>query len=172
MVPRVARMRPGKPLRTSFGSRPLWSIWAWVSRTASMSAARKGNAPVVQLLQGLLSLKQAAIDQEASGSGLKEIAGARHGARRAAKPDRDAHRDVSGMSASFISLCNASTNRSSSAMALVECGTLCVERIERMPDTSHLAAEFFREQRVRDDGVDRCRAGSSQRLGAGDHGAA
>ena len=38
-------------------------------------AKRKGA--VVQLFQGLLSLKQPAIDQEAPGAGLEEIAGAR-----------------------------------------------------------------------------------------------
>ena len=45
MVPRVARMRPANPLRTSLGNRPLWSIWAWVSSTASISAGRNGKAP-------------------------------------------------------------------------------------------------------------------------------
>ncbi len=94
----------------------------------------KRKRPVVQLLQGFRSLKQAAIDQEASGAGLEQIAGARHGAGRAEEPDRDAHRDVSGKVANVISSCKASMNRLSSTMALVECGTLCVERIERMPD--------------------------------------
>ncbi len=45
MVPRVARILPRKPSRTSFGSKPLWSMCAWVSSTASMSAGRNGNAP-------------------------------------------------------------------------------------------------------------------------------
>ena len=45
MVPRVARILPRKPSRTSFGNSPLWSIWAWVSSTASMSAGRNGKAP-------------------------------------------------------------------------------------------------------------------------------
>ena len=45
MVPRVAQIGPRNPARTSLGSSPLWSIWAWVSSTASMSAALKGKAP-------------------------------------------------------------------------------------------------------------------------------
>ncbi len=45
MVPRVAKIGPRKPSRISFGNRPLWSIWAWVSSTASISAGAKGNAP-------------------------------------------------------------------------------------------------------------------------------
>ena len=39
-------------------------------------------------------------------------------------------------SANRISSCKASTNRLSSTMALVECGTLWVDRIERMPARS------------------------------------
>ena len=68
--------------------------------------------------------------------------------------------------------CKASTKDSSSAMALVECGTLCVERIERMPAANIVATSCFRKQCVRDDGVDRGRAGGGERLGAGDHRAA
>ena len=45
MVPRVARIGPRNPPRTSFGSKPLWSICAWVSSTTSMSTASKGKAP-------------------------------------------------------------------------------------------------------------------------------
>ena len=52
-------------------------------------AKRKGA--VVQFFQGLLSLKQPAIDQKTASACLKEIAGARNGARCAAKPDGDAH---------------------------------------------------------------------------------
>ena len=45
MVPRVAQIEPRKPPRTSFGINPLWSIWAWVNSTTSMSAGLNGNLP-------------------------------------------------------------------------------------------------------------------------------
>ena len=51
----------------------------------------KRKGAVVQFLQRLLSLKQTAIDQETPSAHLKEVAGARDGARCAAKPDGDAH---------------------------------------------------------------------------------
>jgi hypothetical protein len=44
IVPRVARILPRKPSRTSFGNSPLWSICAWVSSTISTSAGRNGKA--------------------------------------------------------------------------------------------------------------------------------
>ena len=91
MVPRVAKMRPGKPSRTSFGRSPLWSIWACVSSTASMSAGAKWKGAVVELLQRLLSLKQATVDQEPAGTRFEQMARAGHGAGGAAKAQRDAH---------------------------------------------------------------------------------
>ena len=94
----------------------------------------KRKRPVVQLLQGFLPLEQPAVDQETSGSGFKEVAGARHCSSRAAKPDRYAHRNVSGKVVKISSDFNAWTNKSSSGIALVKCGTLCEERTERMPD--------------------------------------
>ena len=57
-------------------------------------------------------------------------------------------------------------------MALVKCGTLCVERIERIPEEVISLASRFRKQRMCHDRVDRRRTGGGQRLGAGDDGAA
>ena len=104
---------------------------------------------IVQRLQRLRSLKQPAVDEETSGPGLEQMARAGHGAGRAAEPQGDAHRRFSGLLASVISACKASTNRSSSAMAFVGCGTLSVERMERMPDcessSRRVPAETARE---------------------------
>ena len=38
----VQWMGPRKPSRTSFGSRPEWSMWAWVERTKSIDAGGTG----------------------------------------------------------------------------------------------------------------------------------
>ena len=43
-VSRVVRIRPRKPSLISMGIRPVWSMWAWVTRTKSMSFAAKGKA--------------------------------------------------------------------------------------------------------------------------------
>ena len=71
MVPRVARMRPAKAV-----AHELWQQAAVVDMGVGQQhrvdigrAERKGA--VVQLLQRLRSLKQAAIDQEASGRGSR-----------------------------------------------------------------------------------------------------
>src|SRR5690349_8917992 len=88
---------------------------------------------VVQRFQRFRSLKQPAIDQELSLRRNKEIAGAGNGAGGAAKLDGDAHGGlpVSGMPTT--SRRNARARRSSRRMALVGCGTLLVDRTERMP---------------------------------------
>ena len=111
MVPRVARMRPAKSVAHQLRQQAAVVDMGMGQKHGVDIGGTKRKGAVVQLLQGLLSLKQAAIDQEAPGSGLEEIAGARHGAGRAAKPDGDAHRDVSGRGASVISLCKASAKR-------------------------------------------------------------
>ena len=123
-----------------------------------------------------------------SGSSVPETARSRSGSvrigfrRDSRSPSRCGPRRKTGSSRSSgclrkscetsASACNAWTNKSSSGMALVECGTLCVERIERMPDRTMSWYAVLREQRVGDDGVDRSRTGRGQRPGAGDHGAA
>ena len=131
MVPRVARIRPANPSAHELGQQATVIDMGMGEQHGVDFGGTKRKGAVVQFLQGLLSLKQPAIDQETPGACLEEIAGARDGARCAAKPDGDAHWDGSA-SSPF----NASTNSSSSAMALVKCGTLCVERIERIPDAA------------------------------------
>ena len=42
-VAAVAWIAPSNPASISLGSRPEWSMWAWVSRTASTLAASNGN---------------------------------------------------------------------------------------------------------------------------------
>ena len=66
----------------------------------------------------------------------------------------------------------ASANSSSRTMALVKCGTLCVERIERIQEEVIWLASRFRKKRMCHDDVDRRGTGGGQRLGAGDNGAA
>ena len=96
MVPRVARMRPAKAVAHQLRQQAAVVDMGMGQQHGVDVGGAKRKGAVVQFLQGLLSLKQAAVDQEASGSGFEEIAGARHGAGRAAKSDRHAHRDVSG----------------------------------------------------------------------------
>src|SRR6476646_7747026 len=92
----------------------------------------KGKTAVIELLECLLPLEQAAIDQEAAGGGLEQVARASHGAGGAAKSNGDAHVVVSGKGV-LLSDRRAAARISSSAIALVGCGTLSVERTERMP---------------------------------------
>ena len=40
---RVVTIRPRYPALTSFGSRPEWSMWAWVDNTASSDPTAKGK---------------------------------------------------------------------------------------------------------------------------------
>jgi len=42
-VAEVESTLPLKPLLTSLGSMPEWSIWAWVTNTKSISAGLKGR---------------------------------------------------------------------------------------------------------------------------------
>ena len=42
-VSRVVMMRPWKPFLMSMGMRPEWSMWAWVTSTASMLPGWKGS---------------------------------------------------------------------------------------------------------------------------------
>ena len=124
MVPRVAWIRPDKAVAHELGQEAA-VIDMGVRQQHGIDvggAERKG--PVVQFLQRFLSLKQAAIDQKTSGAGFKEVAGARDGARGPAEPDGHTHREISQVSARISSPFKASTNKSSSAMALVEWGTL------------------------------------------------
>ena len=39
----VAKIGPRYPARTSFGSWPEWSMWAWVSSTASICSTANGK---------------------------------------------------------------------------------------------------------------------------------
>ena len=172
MVPRVANILPRKPSRTSFGNSPLWSIWACVRTTASTSVGPERKGAVVELLQGFLALEQAAVDQETPGRRFDQIARARHGVRRAAKSNGHAHVGISGDVMPPISPRSAAARMSSSGMALVGCGTLDVERIERMPALANSAAMSGGNKRVGDDGVDRRGAGRRERVGAGDQRAA
>src|ERR1035437_3941948 len=99
---------------------------------------RKGA--IIEFLQGLLALEQAAVDQETSGLRLDQIAGPCHGARRAAKSNGYAHGFISGKLVPLISPRSAATKISSSGIALVGCGTLLVERMERMPASANSIA--------------------------------
>src|SRR5665213_552107 len=98
---------------------------------------RKGG--VVERLQGFRPLEQAAVDQQAPGLGLKQIAGAGHGPRGAAKFDRHAHDASPREPATMNSRRRASASSASSSMALVGCGTLWVERIDRRPASKNRA---------------------------------
>jgi hypothetical protein len=42
-VARWAKISPRKPWRASSGSRPEWSMWAWLSTTASMARGSTGK---------------------------------------------------------------------------------------------------------------------------------
>ena len=63
---------PRKPSRTSFGARPQWSTWAWVSSIASKSRSRKGLG---SQFRGQIRplLIHAAIDQHAGAVGLEVV---------------------------------------------------------------------------------------------------
>ncbi len=63
-----------------------------------------------------------------------------------------------------ISRRSASANNSSSAMALVGCGTLSVERMVRMPALAKSRSHRRRKQRVGDDRVDRVAPAASSAL--------
>src|SRR5665647_543392 len=100
----------------------------------------EGKVVIVEFLQGLWTLEQAAIDQKTPGRRLDEIARTRHGVRRAAKSNGHAHVVVSEKVAPFSSLRRAAARISSSGMALLGCGTLDVERMERMPALANAVA--------------------------------
>ena len=66
MVPSVARIRPEKPLRTSFGKKAAM-VDMGVGQQHRVDLCRaKRKDPVVEFLQGFRSLKQPAVDQETS----------------------------------------------------------------------------------------------------------
>ena len=70
-------MRPWKPFLMSMGTRPEWSMWAWVTSTASMLAAAKGmELPVVELTAENVreQRKQIEFDAAFGGERLKGLA--------------------------------------------------------------------------------------------------
>jgi hypothetical protein len=64
MVPRVARMRPANPPRTSFGQQAAMIDMGMGQQHGVDIGGAKRKGAVVQFFQRLLSLKQPAIDQE------------------------------------------------------------------------------------------------------------
>ncbi len=80
-VTRVVRMRPWKPCFTSMGTRPVWSIWAWVMSTKSIFAGMEGQGFIVHLVT---PLPQAAVDQDVFAVDLQTVTAAksRTGQRR------------------------------------------------------------------------------------------
>ena len=171
MVPRVARMRPAKAVAHQLRQQAAMVDMGMGQQHGIDVGRAKRKGAVVQLLQGLLSLKQAAIDQEAPGlasrtdstspspcaprrktgwlrsSGFSAVGCAHLAARR--------RRTVRRARWHWWNAGRCGSNGSS------ECRLRAISR-----------QSCFRKQRVRDDGVDRRRAGGVQRLGAGDHGAA
>ena len=59
----VAKIGPSKPRFTSFGTRPLWSICAWVRMHGVKVCRTEGECPVVELLLGFRALEHPTIDQ-------------------------------------------------------------------------------------------------------------
>src|SRR5450759_4001828 len=100
----------------------------------------KRKGVVVQFLQGLLALEQAAIDQETPRWRLDEETRTRHRARCAAKSNGYAHIVISGKVVPLISRRSAAAKILSSGIALVGCGTLDVDRMERMPASANSVA--------------------------------
>ena len=129
---------------------------------------REGS--VVQFLQGLLTLEQAAVDQKAAGLRFKEVARAGHRARGAAKPNGHTHEVFSGKCLPLISRRKAVARMSSSGIALVGWGTLDVERTDRMPASAN-GRHLRSKQGVGNDGVDGRRTRSPERPCAGDQSA-
>ena len=71
MVPRVARIRPRKPARTSFGNSPRVVDMRMGQQHGVDVGGPEREGAVVQCLQGLLALEQAAVDQQPPGRGLR-----------------------------------------------------------------------------------------------------
>ena len=91
MVPRVAMDAAGESAAHEFGQQAAMIDMSVGQQHGVNIGGAKRKGPVIQFFQGFLSLKQPAIDQKASGPRLKEITGARDGARCAAKPDGQIH---------------------------------------------------------------------------------
>ena len=70
-----AQIGPRKPRFTSNGTRPMWSICAWLITSASIDAASNGNASALLRLHFRAALAHAAIQQDALAGRFDQVHG-------------------------------------------------------------------------------------------------
>ena len=128
MVPRVAKIGPAKSAARELGDQAAVVDMGVGEQHRGDIGRREGKSAVVQFLQRLGTLEQAAIDQQTPGRRLEQMAGAGHRAGGAAESDANAH----GL-APTASLASAPAKMPSNMIALVGCGTLSLDLTLRMP---------------------------------------
>ena len=123
MVPRVAKIRPAKAAAHELRHQAaVVDMGMRQQHRVDIGRAKRKRA-VVQLLQRLRPLEQPAIDQQAPGRRLEQMAGAGHRAGGAAKSNGNAH----GLAPTALVSAAHLTKTPSSMIALVGCGTLSVD---------------------------------------------
>ena len=95
MVPRVARIRAAKAFPHQLRQEPAVIDMGMRQQHGIDIGGPKWKGAVIQLLQRLWTLKQAAVDEKRRPR-FEQVAGAGHGAGRAAKSNGDAHDVFSG----------------------------------------------------------------------------
>ena len=156
MVPRVAMIGPVKAFAHQFRHQAAVIDMGMGQQHRVDVGGAKWKRAVVQRLQRLRPLEQAAVDQQAAGRGLEQIAGAGHGAGGAAESDAYAHDDDSGIVPRRFRCAGPRPTRrrarshwSDAARCRSNGWSECRRAQTRAPSR--------RKQRMGDDRVDRCR---------------
>ena len=173
MVPRVARIFPTEAFAHQLRQQAAVVDMRMGQQNDVDIGGAEWKCAVVQCLQRLGALKQTAVDQQAPGRGLEQIAGAGHGAGRAAKSDGHAH-DVASPPASAADF--TAQRRRQGGIERNRVGGMrhAVRRADRCgcQRSINRVAQFRGKQRMGDDRIDRRRARGNQDLGASDERAA